>query len=159
MIAPDVGPDTMRQTTVVPILLALSGTAAAGPAQRAAHMDDYLAIWSHDGAITPSTVARLYGRRVVYYGRPMSADAVYRDKLAFARAWPVRRYAAVPGTVGNDCTDAAPHCRVSAMMRWSRADAAGRGATGTNTVRLDLAREDGVLKIVRESGEPVSNRP
>ena len=35
---------------------------------------------------------------------------------------------------------------------------AGRGQGGTNDVRLDLARQDGVLKIIRESGEPVSDR-
>lgn len=121
-------------------------------------VDQYLSIWSRNGAITPATVARLYGRRVDYYGHPMSAEAVYRDKLAFAETWPVRRYAAVPGTVTNDCTDAAPRCRVSAVMRWSRADRAGRGSSGTNTVRLDLARQDGTLKILRESGEPVSGR-
>lgn len=151
----------MRQSTAFPVLLALSAgvvPAGAAPASRAAHMDAYLAIWSRDGAITPDTVARLYGRRVDYYGHPMSAEAVYRDKLAFARSWPVRRYAAVPGTVGNDCTELSPRCRVSAVMRWSRADRAGRGSSGTNTVRLDLAREDGTLKIVRESGEPVSQR-
>ena len=121
-------------------------------------MDEYLSIWSRDAAVTPGTVARLYGRDVVYYGRPMSAAAVYRDKLAFARAWPTRSYAAVPGTVTNDCSDASPRCRVSAVMRWSRADRAGHGRSGTNTVRLDLARQDGALKIVRESGAPVPDR-
>ena len=150
----------MRHLPAVPILLALSAVpAAAAPASRAAHMDAYLAIWARNDAIDPATVARLYARRVVYYGHPMSAAAVYRDKLAFATTWPVRRYAAVPGTVANDCGDAATMtCRVSAVMRWSRADRAGRGSSGTNTVRLDLAREDGTLKIVRESGEPVSTR-
>ncbi len=148
----------MRHALAIPILLALSTAAGAGPAQRDARMDGYLAIWSRNAAITPATVARLYGHRVDYYGHPMSAEAVYRDKLAFAQAWPSRRYAAVPGTVTNDCGTAAESCRVSALMRWSRADAAGRGESGTNTVRLDLAREDGTLKIVRESGEAVSGR-
>ena len=148
----------MRHALAIPILLALCPAASATPAQRDARMDGYLAIWSRNDAITPATVARLYGRRVDYYGHPMSAEAVYRDKLAFAKAWPVRRYAAVPGTVTNDCGAAADSCRVTAVMRWSRADGAGRGGRGTNTVRLDLAREDGTLKIVRESGEPVSGR-
>lgn len=148
----------MRHALAIPILFALSATAGATTAQRDARMDGYLAIWSRNAAITPATVARLYGRRVDYYGHPMSTDAVYRDKLAFAKAWPLRRYAAVPGTVANDCGAAVQTCRVSAVMRWSRADGAGRGGSGTNTVRLDLAREDGTLKIVRESGEPVSGR-
>ena len=147
----------MRHLLVVPFLV-LAAPAQATPAGRAAHMDEYLSIWSSNAAITPATVARLYAARVDYYGRPMSAGDVYRDKLAFVRRWPVRRYAAVPGTVGNDCDDASPRCRVSAVMRWSRADRAGHGQSGTNTVRLDLAREGGTLKIVRESGESVSGR-
>lgn len=148
----------MRHAIAIPILVALSGAAGATPAQRDAHMDDYLAIWSRNGAITPATVSRLYARRVDYYGHAMSADAVYRDKLAFTRAWPVRRYAAVPGTVTNDCGAGADRCRVTALMRWSRADGAGHSASGTNSVRLDLARQDGALKIVRESGAPASGR-
>jgi hypothetical protein len=148
----------MRHAIAIPILVALCGSAGATPAQRDARMDGYLAIWSNNGAITPATVARLYARRVDYYGHPMSAEAVYRDKLAFAERWPLRHYAAVPGTVTNDCSDASPRCRVSAVMRWTRADRAGRRESGTNTVRLDLMRQDGTLKIVRESGEPVSGR-
>ena len=146
----------MRHALAMPMLLVLSGAASATPAQRDARMDGYLAIWSRDAAITPANVARLYARRVNYYGHAMSAEAVYRDKLAFAKAWPVRRYAAEPGTVTNDCGAAADTCRVAAVMRWSRSGAAGHREAGTNSVRLDLAREDGALKIVRESGEPVT---
>ena len=152
----------MRSLKLIPILLALladPGTARATPAQLDAHMDVYLTIWSRNAAIVPATVARLYARRVDYYGHPMSTEAVYRDKLAFVRRWPVRRYAAVPGTVTNDCGDAVNRCRVTALLRWSRADGVGHGESGTNSVRLDLARQDGTLKIVRESGEPVSVRP
>lgn len=148
----------MRHLLAVPLLAVLVAPAAAAPASRAAHMDEYLSIWAHNDAINPDTVARLYGRRVDYYGRAMSAGDVYRDKLAFVRRWPVRSYAAVPGTVSNDCSDATPRCRVSAVMRWSRAGRGGGRESGTNTVRLDLAQEDGTLKIVRESGEPVSGR-
>ena len=149
----------MRQILVLPALLAWAAAAQAAEAQRDAHMDAYLSIWSQNANITPATVGRLYGRQVIYYGRPMSAAAVYRDKLAFIRAWPNRRYEAVPGTVTNDCGDGVERCRVTATIRWTRADAAGRRRqSGTNTVRLQLARQDGTLKIVRESGSPVASR-
>ena len=151
----------MRHLPAIPLFLALaaSAPALAGTAERDAHMDEYLTIWSLDAAVTPATVDRLYAPRVVYYGRPMSAAAVYRDKLAFIRTWPRRSYEAVPGTVTNDCGDGAARCRVTALMRWSRADAAGRRRqSGTNSVRLDLARQDGALKIVRESGAPAAPR-
>ncbi len=152
----------MRFARAVPLAFLVSALAApalAGPADRDAHMDQYLAIWSRDGAITPATIGRLYAGQVVYYGRPMSAAAVYRDKLAFIRTWPRRSYEAVPGTVTNDCRDGAARCRVTALMRWSRADAAGlKRQSGVNSVRLDLARQDGTLRIVRESGSPVGRR-
>lgn len=144
----------MRHLLALPLLASLAAPAAA-QGGRTAHMDAYLSIWARDGAIAPAAVSRLYGSRVSYYGRPMSAGAVYRDKLAFARRWPLRRYAAVPGTVANDCTDLSARCRVSAVLRWSRADGAGRRESGTNTLHLDLAREGGRLKIVRESGAPL----
>ena len=148
----------MRHLLVVPFLSLLAAPASAAPAARAAHMDEYLSIWSNNAAIAPATVARLYGRHVDYYGRSMSSADVYRDKRAFVQRWPVRSYVAVPGTVTNDCTDASSACRVGAVMRWRRADRAGRGESGTNTVRLELARQDGTLKIVRESGAPVGAR-
>lgn len=149
----------MRAVRVLPLLLALATPALAGPAERDAHMDQYLAIWSRDDAVTPETVSRLYAPRVLYYGRPMTSAQVYRDKRAFIRAWPRRSYAAVPGTVTNDCRDAAATCRVTALMRWSRADAAGRRRqSGTSSVRLDLVRQDGSLRIVRESGAPAGRR-
>ena len=148
----------MRHLFVVPFLSLLAAPASAAPAARAAHMDEYLSIWSNNAAIVPATVARLYARSVIYYGRSMSSAAVYRDKLAFVQRWPVRSYEAVPGTVTNDCIDASSACRVGAVMRWRRADRAGHGESGTNTVRLELVRQDGTLKIVRESGAPVGAR-
>ena len=131
-------------------------TARAAPVDRDLNMEQYLAIWSRNANVTPATVERLYARDVDYYGRPMSAAAVFRDKLAFVRHWPLRRYDVVPGTVTNDCGGGVARCRVTAVLRWSRADASGRHAEqGTNTVRLGLVREDGTLKIARESGAPV----
>ena len=149
----------MRRMFLVPALLAWGVSARAAEAQRDARMEAYLTIWAQDANVTPATVDRLYGRRVVYYGRPMTAAAVFRDKLAFVRSWPNRRYDVVPGTVTNDCGDGSERCRVAAVIHWSRTDGAGRRRqSGTNTVRLELARQDGTLKIVRESGVPVSSR-
>ena len=149
----------MRQLWALPVVIASVATCHAGSVERDRHMDRYLAIWASDANVTPATVGRLYGDRVDYYGTPMSAVAVYRDKLAFIRRWPRRRYGALPGTVTNDCSERTMRCRVTAVLRWSRADGAGRhGEQGTNTVRLDLVRQGGELKIVRESGAPLGAR-
>ena len=146
----------MRILLTLPMIVISTGIALAGPAGRDRRMDDYLAIWADDRNVSPSTVARLYARRVTYYGQPMSNAAVFRDKSAFARQWPRRAYAVVPGSVSNDCTPAVPTCRVTAVLRWRRADASGdRIEHGTNSVALVLVRQDGRLKIATESGTPV----
>ena len=140
----------------IPVILASTTLAQAAPADRDRRMDGYLAIWAQNAEITPATVTQLYAGSVDYYGRRMSNSAVFRDKLAFVRHWPERRYEVVPDTVSNDCTPNAAACRVTAVVRWQRADAAGRrGQRGTNTIKLDLIRDSGVLKIARESGVPL----
>lgn len=137
---------------------ALAGAAEAVPAGPDAHMDAYLATWSQNSRMTEAVVRRLYARRVEYYGRAMSVDAVYRDKLAFTRQWPVRRYQVVPGSVTNDCRPGRLTCHIEALFSWTRQARSGRSQSGTNSVRLGLAWEGGTLKIVRESGEPIGRR-
>ncbi len=87
--------------------------------------------------------------------RPTPSTATSSPSCAAGPSAPTRPCPAPSATTART---ASARCRVSAVMRWSRADRAGRGESGTNTVRLDLAREGGALKIVRESGEPVSRR-
>ncbi len=148
----------MRSFWAIPILLTSVAVAQSAPAGFDRRMEEYLVIWAHNANINPATVDRLYARSAVYYGKPMTQDAVFRDKLAFIRQWPRRSYEVRLGSVTNDCGLSAQRCHVSAVLRWSRADASGRHRqSGTNTVTLDLVREDGTLKIARESGVPVAS--
>lgn len=137
-------------------LLALAAPACAARVDPDARMNAYFAIWADNGRVTPAAVGELYGRRVIYYGQAMTPSQVYRDKLAFVRRWPSRRYGVVPGSVNKVCDAADDRCRVKAVLRWERADATGRGAArGVARIVLDLVREDGTLRIVRESGVPL----
>ena len=119
-------------------------------------IDRYLTVWADNARVTPMTVAHFYARSVDYYGKPMTNGAVYRDKLAYITQWPLRRYDVVPGSVSQSCNAGGTRCRVTAILRWSKGDAAQRRTgQGANTMTLDLVREDGGLKIARESGTPV----
>ena len=119
-------------------------------------VDLYLTVWADNARVTPAAVAHFYARGVDYYGKAMSNGAVYRDKIAYVEQWPVRRYDVVPGSVSQTCDAGLMHCHVTAILRWSKANAARtRSSQGANTMTLDLVREAGGLKIAKESGTPV----
>ena len=135
-------------------LIGMAQAVSASPLDSS--IDRYLTVWADNSRITPLAVAHFYARSVDYYGKPMSNGAVYRDKIAYITQWPVRRYDVVPGSVGQTCDAGHTHCRVTAILRWSKADATRRYASqGANTMTLDLVREGGELKIASESGTPV----
>ena len=112
-------------------------------------MASYFAIWDDDGGVTLDNVTKLYAPRVIYYGHPMTREGLYRDKLAFIRRWPGRRYGVEPGSSAEVCDAGQDHCTLTATLVW-RTSGAGGTRTGRSRVRLALARADGGLKIVRE---------
>ena len=122
-----------------------------------AKMDSYFSIWADNSRVTPEAVRELYASRVIYYGKAMTPAQVYRDKLNYIRRWPDRRYRVVPGSVSKSCSPGQERCRISAILSWDKADASGRGSKGANTITLNLVREDGALKIARETGNPVAS--
>ncbi len=135
-------------------LIGLTQSVCASPLDDS--IDRYLTVWADNARVTPMTVAHFYAQSVDYYGKAMSNGAVYRDKVAFVTQWPVRRYDVVPGSVSQTCDASNTHCRVTAVLRWSKADGRrGHASQGANTITLDLVREAGGLKIARESGTPV----
>lgn len=144
----------MRLRSGLLIAFACLAPASAWAAGRPdAIMNDYFAVWSDNGRITPGIVASLYGRRVLYYGRALDPAGVYRDKMALVRRLPYRRYSVAPGTLVKSCDAGKTRCTVRLVLDWQVAGAGQRHAGhGRSTVSLVLAREDGALKIVRESG-------
>ena len=144
----------------VGVLLACAGISAA-EAQSTPRQDaliaSYFAIWDRDGNVTADNVAKLYAPTLVYYGHPMTRAALLRDKQAFIRRWPDRRYAVAPGTAEKSCNADGSRCTLSATLVW-RTEGAGGARSGRSRVRLDLARSDGSLKIVREGAVTLSRR-
>ena len=141
-------------------LLAALPLAGLAPAARAddadAAMEQFFATWDNDARVTMATVDSLYASRVVYYGENLTAAQVYANKQAFIRRWPDRHYAVVPGTVAKSCDPTKARCRVDATLAYRAVNPAqGRAARGRTRVTLDLVRDAGQYKIVREAGRPV----
>ncbi len=145
----------MARIHVFATLAALGLMAHAAPAladEADTLMNQYFAIWSDNARITPRTVDSLYAPRAVYYGRSMTPDEVYRDKVRLIQRWPDRRYRVVPGTVAKRCDTGMTRCGVSVVLSWQAANPSRRAATsGRAVINLALANENGILKIVRES--------
>ena len=111
----------------------------------------YLAIWSSNGRFDAASVDRFYAPRVVYYGKSFSRAEVLADKLAYARAWPVRHYGEVPGSFSGHCNAARTLCKVGIVMNWRRVGTAGRVSTGRAKLGFDFVPVEGGRKIARES--------
>ena len=142
----------VRFATATTALLAM-GSLTTAWAQSTPRQDQliasYFAIWDQNGNVTAENVAKLYAPTLVYYGHPMTRAALLRDKLAFVRRWPDRRYAVEPGSASKSCSPDGDRCELSATLVW-HTEGAGRARSGRSRIHLDLARSDGSLKIVRE---------
>lgn len=139
------------------VMIACLPLSAPRAAEADAIMEEFFATWDRNATVTPQAVEGLYARRVAYYGQALTNGQVYANKRAFTRRWPDRRYAVVPGSVTKGCDGAKARCRVDVTLAYrARSDARDATARGWTRVALVLAREDGRLKIVRESGHPVA---
>ena len=125
-------------------------SAASTPRQDAL-IAGYFAIWDDDAQVTPDNVRKLYASRLIYYGHPMTREDLYRDKLAFIHRWPGRRYGIEPGSASRSCDAGGNRCTITATLLWRTSGVSGT-RSGRSRVTLTLARDEGALKIVRESG-------
>ena len=129
-------------------VLATQATAKSTPRQDAL-IDRYFSIWDQDSNVTLANVEKLYASRITYYGQPMTPESLYRDKRAFIRRWPERRYAVEPGSAAKVCDAGEARCRLTAILDWRTSGPSGT-RSGRSRVTLLLVQEDGALKIARE---------
>ncbi len=85
----------------------------------------------------------------------MTRSALLREKLAFIRRWPERRYAVEPGSATKSCDAAQNRCELDATLVWHTQNMSG-ARSGRSRIHLDLARSEGSLKIVREGAVTLS---
>ncbi len=141
------------------LLLIMAALAVAGPvfAQAGPVPGDegaiqaYLALWSHNSDITAVAVDRFYAPEVVYYGKRLTRAQVLADKLRYIKAWPVRQYSEVPGSIQARCNGDRSRCRVSVVMTWRRVARDAEVSLGRARISFDFVPVEGGRKIARES--------
>ncbi|MDB5594573.1 MAG: exported protein of unknown function [Hyphomicrobiales bacterium] len=146
----------MHPSRTLPALVL--ATLAAAPMQAQAQAQDwaqqqvdrYVRVWSTNEGVNRDSMREFYADRVVYYGRSMTREQVFADKLRYIAHWPQREYRMVPGTVSAKCDSAHEVCRATGVMRWSRTSNTGRSASGESRMSFTLTRSSGG-KIIRES--------
>jgi hypothetical protein len=114
----------------------------------------YLDSWSSKNETALAAVAEMYGRNVSFFGRSVARDAVHREKRAFARRWPVRRYEHRPETLTIECAASRKACLVRSVIDWTAEDPR-RGARAAGTARFELGIGFAGAKpeVLHESGE------
>ena len=130
-------------------LMATQVAAQSSPRQDAM-VNSYFSIWDQDRNVTLENVRHLYASHLIYYGHPMTPESLLRDKLDFIRRWPVRSYTVEPGSASRNCDADENRCVLTVTLDWRTSGPSGTRA-GRSRLKLALARENGALKIVRES--------
>ena len=115
----------------------------------------YLRQWSFTGRDALQTVNQAYAPRVMFYGRVLARNQLYREKLRFIQRWPIRRYVLRPDTVRVACPTSAS-CRVSGIMDW-RVERNARVARGSSTFVQGFVLSPSP-QIVSESGRVLARR-
>ena len=107
---------------------------------------DYLATWSARNDVALDATAELYAPRVLYHGRTISLERLYKEKQRFIRRWPEREYRPREEAIGSSCNPAGTVCTVHAVFDY----------TATNPKRRRLSQGSGALQLIVEF---IGNKP
>jgi hypothetical protein len=100
---------------------------------------DYLASWSARNDVALDATAELYAPRVLFHGRTVSLERLYREKQRFIRRWPEREYRPRPDAIGTECNPDGTVCTVHAVFDYTAANPRRRRISeGSGAVRLIL---------------------
>jgi len=132
---------------------------AARLQQRSAALaHSYLQTWSSNARAALEQVPQLYAPRVCFYGRVLDRSRLMREKAAFLRRWPVRRYAHRPGTMQVSCDAGSRRCLVRSVIDW-QAESPARHVVSRGASRfeqgIDLSGSRPVVFL--ESGAVLSH--
>lgn len=101
---------------------------------------DYLSTWSARNDVALDATAELYAPRVLFHGRTVSLERLYKEKQRFTRRWPEREYRAREDAIGTSCNPDGTVCNVHAVFDY----------TATNPKRRRLSQGSGALQLIVE---------
>lgn len=117
----------------------------------------YLAYWSAPNTVALDATPDFYAPQVLFYGRPMSARAVFEEKRRFVRRWPERDYRARPETMRTTCDPAPPICTVRTVFDFTAVSPrAGKRSQGSAILQLGISFAGGEPMIVFETSHVTS---
>ena len=94
---------------------------------------------------------------VQFYGRLVTLDAVIAEKRRFIERWPIRDYAAQPGSLHSQCRGDGQFCTVEGLFTFQARDPVrGRSSTGRGVLELAIAFEGNRPVILSENSSVVS---
>ncbi len=129
---------------------------ASSDEQRArAFLDASMLTWSSDNRQAIAFVGSAYADPVTFYGKVRSRASVVAEKRKFAERWPIRRYAARPGSVTVHCANGL--CTISSLVDWY-AHSDERGKTSSGAAQFELIWDAATGQIVSESGRVLKPR-
>jgi cytochrome c len=118
---------------------------------------DYFDRWSRDNASALSWLEENYAPEVTYYGTARDRQAILREKTAFARRWPERRYEPEPG-VRAVCQSST--CVLEGIVRYACRSAARKAiASGRAEFSLTVDFAAGRPVVTAESGRVLARSP
>jgi hypothetical protein len=97
----------------------------------------YLQIWSSSNVSPVAEVPYMYGRTVLFYGKPYTHADLQAEKLRAISRWPVRHYVHRPGTMRVTCNAADKECAARSIIDFTVANP-NRGARNGGSARFDL---------------------
>jgi hypothetical protein len=110
----------------------------------------YLGFWSLPNLLAMPAMPGFYEPRVVFHGRPISARALFEEKLRFVRRWPQRRYVPRRETMRTTCSGEL--CTVRTAFDFTAANPqAGRRSRGKGLLELRLRLVGSRFLIVSET--------
>lgn len=100
----------------------------------------YLESWSSRNDVALDATAELYAPRVLFHGRTVSLERLYKEKQRFIRRWPEREYRPRQDAIGTECNAGGTVCTVHAVFDY----------TASNPKRRRLSQGSGALQLIVE---------
>ncbi|HZH10513.1 MAG TPA: hypothetical protein VEZ24_09090 [Microvirga sp.] len=101
---------------------------------------DYLQSWSARNDVALGATAELYAPRVLYHGRTVSLERLYKEKQRFIRRWPEREYHPRQDAIGIQCNPNGTVCAVHTVFDY----------TAANPKRRRTSQGSGALQLIVE---------
>jgi hypothetical protein len=119
----------------------------------------YLDTWSSPNERALDATAELYAPRVLYHGRTVSMDRVFKQKERFVRRWPERDYRPRDNATGAECNTAGTLCTVHTVFDYVAANPKrGRFSQGAGALQLVVQFIGDKPVIVAEHSTVISQK-